>query len=807
MARKKLGEILLEAGAIDEFQLKSALGFQKKWGGRLGKVLVENRFITEEALVQAIQAQTKIQVVKLAGRSVPDYLVRLVPMELAERHHLIPVSLEGTPGTGEILLVAMADPTDLAALDELRFTTGKRVKPMLAGEVEIKKAIDLNYRGEVGEIDFVDLDTVAAEDIDDSGMLVVQGTLESPPTAPVAGAPQSPFAELESLGAPAAPVSMESAVETAGAPVHDPFAELESLSAPRTPAAAPAAAPAAGPAGPAATVADPFAELESLSAPRTPAAAPESMESAVGSADAPVHDPFAELESLSAPRTPAAAPAAAPAAGPAGPAATVADPFAELESLSAPRAPAAPAARAAPGAPVADPFAELESVIGSGPGPERAAPAPPPAPVERPFDELDALASSAPSASLGQRAAPAKPAVETEGVVTEMVEDVLEDLEIIEELEPLEEEGQADGLAVPLAPAPETIDSSGEAFSELDDMIPEPDIADGIEEPADLSGVPDLDPTPAEAAPLDSYPEPSAPGDFRPRPAARAREEEQAEEERARVEAAAVAFDLDAELDQAFCDSPPPGVPEGEEAFPVPAPSLDLVQPQEVPAAVAPPPPPPPPPEAPEAVAPPPPPPPPPEAPEAVAPPPPPPPPEALPEAAEPAAGPAEFAPASILDGLSSDGSLPDGAVAAALDLGLDEDLDEVVKVVEDEAPAGKAEGEEIEKPLFDEADLDIPLGEVDQVMSVEETEPLDFHLPQIDQEPAEPAPLPEVAGLAVDLEIETDLQPEPLQEPMPEPSAEPLPKPAAELEPDLLPEPAEEASPEAAEPMMDLAA
>jgi len=62
-AKKQLGQILLEAGAIDEFQLKSALGYQKQWGGRLGKVLVENRFITEKALVEAIHQQTGIRLV------------------------------------------------------------------------------------------------------------------------------------------------------------------------------------------------------------------------------------------------------------------------------------------------------------------------------------------------------------------------------------------------------------------------------------------------------------------------------------------------------------------------------------------------------------------------------------------------------------------------------------------------------------------------------------------------------------------------------------------------------------------------
>ena len=140
--KKQLGQILLEAGAIDEFQLKSALGYQKQWGGRLGKVLVENRFITEDALVEAIHKQTGIEIVQLEKLKVPDYVVKLVPVELAERNSMVPIRLEGEAGKpGESVVLAMSDPTNLNVLDEIQFRTGKRAKGLLATESSISKAI------------------------------------------------------------------------------------------------------------------------------------------------------------------------------------------------------------------------------------------------------------------------------------------------------------------------------------------------------------------------------------------------------------------------------------------------------------------------------------------------------------------------------------------------------------------------------------------------------------------------------------------------------------------------------------------
>lgn len=249
--KKQLGQILLEEGLLDEFQLKSALGYQKKWGGQLGKVLVDNHFVTEEALVKAVHKQTGVAIVDLTRLEIPDYLLRLVPLELANRYNLIPVRLDGAAGTSnEVLVLAMSDPTNLEALDEVRFRTGKRTAPVLAGEGKIQSAIRRWYLNEKPE-EFTAGEPVHRPEVSltdgpaEQEMVVVRGTLESPPVQSFSGDFDSddPFAQLESL-------AEEKPAHTAVTPTNALAAPPAAPTAPQaTPAAPPVAA--AGPVPPA----------------------------------------------------------------------------------------------------------------------------------------------------------------------------------------------------------------------------------------------------------------------------------------------------------------------------------------------------------------------------------------------------------------------------------------------------------------------------------------------------------------------------------------------------------------------------
>jgi len=277
--KKQLGQILLEEGLLDEFQLKSALGYQKKWGGRLGKVLVENHFVTEDALVRAVHRQTGVEIVDIANLEIPDYLLRLVPLELANRHNLIPVRLDGEAGRpNEVLVLAMSDPTNLEALDEVRFRTGKRTAPVLAGEGKIQAAIRRWYLKEAPE-EFAGADGSAAPAVALSNggaeeeMIVVRGTLETPPGQPAGSDfdPDDPFAQLESL-AEEAPAS--AAATPVSALTLEPAAAKPPLATPATP-------PPAAPATPTATPPATAAGLPVLGSPEALSGASEVVPSAV----------------------------------------------------------------------------------------------------------------------------------------------------------------------------------------------------------------------------------------------------------------------------------------------------------------------------------------------------------------------------------------------------------------------------------------------------------------------------------------------------------------------------------------------
>lgn len=137
--RIRLGELLVRAGVIDEMKLKAALAEQHRWGGRLGKILVDMNFVSEEILVKALSKQLGVPRADLSRIDVPDKVMQQVDPSFAETNGLVPVRYdEGR----RVLVVATSDPTNVAALDELRFKTGLRIETVLAGDHEVHATID-----------------------------------------------------------------------------------------------------------------------------------------------------------------------------------------------------------------------------------------------------------------------------------------------------------------------------------------------------------------------------------------------------------------------------------------------------------------------------------------------------------------------------------------------------------------------------------------------------------------------------------------------------------------------------------------
>jgi len=193
--RKRLGQLLTELGVIDEHQLQSALGHQKQWGGKLGAVLVQKGFCAEEAMVSALAKHLGMPRVRLAEVKVDPRAVKYVSKQIAEKLHVLPYEISGS-GRSEVVTIAMSDPTDLAAVDQLAFHTGKRIKPMLAGDGEIVSAIHAHYGG--GEEKKEPTDKVARP-----GAAQAAAPAQGAPAGSVAGFPrriEPPAAAVQGAG-------------------------------------------------------------------------------------------------------------------------------------------------------------------------------------------------------------------------------------------------------------------------------------------------------------------------------------------------------------------------------------------------------------------------------------------------------------------------------------------------------------------------------------------------------------------------------------------------------------------------------
>ena len=144
--KKKLGEMLLEAGYIDETQLKSALSYQEEWGGRLGSIIIKRGFVTEQEMLSVIEKQFRLPSISLEGMEKPsEEALETVKVDIAKKFCIFPLRLEG-----KTLVIAISDPTDLKTLDDIGFQVGLRVKPLLALESDIMRAIGVHYEGKVG---------------------------------------------------------------------------------------------------------------------------------------------------------------------------------------------------------------------------------------------------------------------------------------------------------------------------------------------------------------------------------------------------------------------------------------------------------------------------------------------------------------------------------------------------------------------------------------------------------------------------------------------------------------------------------
>lgn len=138
--RKRIGDLLLEAGVITADQLQQALGQQKELKMRLGDVLITQGYITQQQFIEVLEFQLGIPHVQLYRQKIEQKVINLIPQKLAEQHCVIPVRVNGNK-----LVLAMADPLDYFAIDEIRMATGLRVDAVIASKDELERGIKRYY--------------------------------------------------------------------------------------------------------------------------------------------------------------------------------------------------------------------------------------------------------------------------------------------------------------------------------------------------------------------------------------------------------------------------------------------------------------------------------------------------------------------------------------------------------------------------------------------------------------------------------------------------------------------------------------
>jgi hypothetical protein len=149
--RLRIGELLIEAGVLSQTQLREALDLQKQTPRPLGVILVENRYVTEAQLIQALSRQLSIPWVSLWHVDVAPELLAIVTREEADQHHILPIYARTVRGERPALFVAMDDPTNQQALEFVREVAGMDVRPMIAAPTDLRQAIKALYSGEEEE--------------------------------------------------------------------------------------------------------------------------------------------------------------------------------------------------------------------------------------------------------------------------------------------------------------------------------------------------------------------------------------------------------------------------------------------------------------------------------------------------------------------------------------------------------------------------------------------------------------------------------------------------------------------------------
>ncbi len=162
---ERIGELLLREKLITPEQLQEAIEEQKRSGGRLGYNLTKLGYITEKELTSFLSKQYGIPTIDISETTIDPEVIKLIPEDVAKKYQVLPVSR-----TGSTLVVAMADPSNIFAIDDIKFLTGYNVETVVASEGAIKSCIEKCY--ESSDMDMAMEDVLT--EFDEDEMEVVQ---------------------------------------------------------------------------------------------------------------------------------------------------------------------------------------------------------------------------------------------------------------------------------------------------------------------------------------------------------------------------------------------------------------------------------------------------------------------------------------------------------------------------------------------------------------------------------------------------------------------------------------------------------
>jgi type IV pilus assembly protein PilB len=164
----RIGELLLKEKRITPEQLQEALNYQKANGGKLGLNLVKLGFVKDEEITALLSRQYGVPSISLADFEIDQTVIKLIPAETAQKYQILPLSRSGAT-----LTIAMTDPTNVFAMDDIKFMTGYNVEPVVASESAVIEAIQRYYNlvakgalaGGTGQQSALDFATQALQDL------------------------------------------------------------------------------------------------------------------------------------------------------------------------------------------------------------------------------------------------------------------------------------------------------------------------------------------------------------------------------------------------------------------------------------------------------------------------------------------------------------------------------------------------------------------------------------------------------------------------------------------------------------------